>query len=110
MRRIIFKNENFQFIEYSGIGMSDTEYQALRVDRIGKAEEYAVDVRLNSKFADFNGDFVKYKYYDATVDYGLVTKSLSLKEVEEFIEVLQDGIAFARSINKWLDENPEYKA
>lgn len=110
MKRLIFQNENFQFMEYSGVGVNDTEYQALRVDRIGNAEKYMVDVELNFKFPNFNGDFVKYKYYDATVTYGSSNRIPKLEEVEEFIEVLQDGIAFARYINKWLDENPEYKA
>lgn len=110
MERIIFQNEHFQFIEYSGTGINDTEYQALKVMSTGKAEEYVVEVRLNFQWLDFNGGFEKYKYYDAVVAYGFGSKSLSLKETEEFIEVLQNGISFARSINRWLDENPEYKA
>jgi hypothetical protein len=97
-------------MEYSGTGINDTEYQALKVISVGKAEEYVVEVRLNFQWLDFNGGFEKYKYYDAVVAYGFGSKSLSLKETEEFIEVLQDGIAFARSINRWLNNNPEYKA
>ena len=97
-------------MEYSGTGINDTEYQALKVISIGKAEEYVVEVRLNFQWLDFNGGFEKYKYYDAVVAYGFGSKSLTLKETEEFIEVLQDGTAFARSINTWLDNNPEYKA
>lgn len=85
-------------------------YRGKKVISIGKAEEYVVEIRLNFQWLDFNGGFEKYKYYDAVVVYGFGSKSLSLKETEEFIEVLQNGIAFARSINKWLDENPEYKA
>ena len=30
MRRVIFQNENFQFIEHRGTGINDTEYQALK--------------------------------------------------------------------------------
>lgn len=62
-------------MEYSGTGINDTEYQALKVIRIGKAEEYVVEIRLNFQWLDFNG-----------------------------------GFAFARSINRWLDENPECEA
>ena len=97
-------------MEYNGIGINDTEYQALKVMSVDKAEDCVVEIRLNFQWLDFNGGFEKYKYYDAVVAYGFGSKSLSLKETEEFIEVLQDGIAFARSINRWLDENPEYKA
>lgn len=113
MERIIFQNENFQFIEYSTCiynGINDAVHEGLRVRSIGKAEEYMIEIKLNSEILVYNDNLVEHKYLDAIVEQTCsLNLTLTSKQVKECREVLQDSIVFAMYINSWLDENSEYK-
>ena len=114
MERIIFQNENFQFIEYSICiynGINDAVHEGLRVRSIGKAKEYAIEIILNSELLIYNGDLVEHKYLDAIVEQTCsLNSALTSEQAKECREVLEDSIVFAMCINTWLDNNPEYKA
>ena len=109
--RAIFEDENFVFSKTSGIGMNNTPWQGLEVDtKPGSiAQKHVVEVRLNfRRKGDFDGNLVIYYYTDAYVAHGSRMTQDSLKDTEEYIEVLQDAVDFAYRVNQWLHENPEY--
>ena len=112
MERIIFQNENFQFIEYSTCiynGINNAVHEGLRVRSIGKAKEYAIEIILNSELLIYD-DLVEHKYHDAIVKQTCsLNSTLTLEQSKECREALQDSIVFAMYINTWLDENSEYK-
>lgn len=114
MERIIFQNENFQFIEYSTCiynGINDAVHEGLRVRSIGKAKEYAIEIILNSELLMYNGNLVEHKYLDAIVEQTCsLNSTLTSEQVKECREALQDSIVFVMYINTWLNNNPEYKA
>lgn len=110
MERIIFQNENFQFIEYS-ICINDAVHQGLQVRSIGKAKEYMIEIKLNSELLIYDNNLMEHKYRDAIVEQTCSLNSiLTSEQAKECREVLQDRIVFAMYINSWLDENSEYKA
>lgn len=108
MRRVIFQNENFQFIEYSGTGINDTEYQALKVISIGKAQEYDISIIMDLRFTAKTGGNDKYDY--CYIQSSTKIEQLTLTQQEEFAETLLEAVHFSKSIFEWLDNNPEYKA
>lgn len=111
MKNVIMQNDNFMFIMYEGTGMQDTPYACLEVRSIGKADEQAVHIGMHGNMPKFDGTPVQYKYHDdACVTYGLNNRIPSRKDIEDFIEVLQDAINFADRVNAWLNDNPEWLA
>lgn len=114
MERIIFQNENFQFIEYSTCiynGINDAVHEGLRVRSIGKAEEYMIEIKLNSELLVYDDNLVGHKYLDAIVEQTCsLNLTLTSEQAKECRETLEDSIVFAMYINSWLDENSEYKA
>mgnify|MGYP007007196381 CR=1 FL=1 len=110
MERVIFQNENFQFIEYSTC-INNAVHQGLRVRSIGKAEEYMIEIKLNSELLIYDDTLVEHKYLDAIVEQTCsLNSTLTSEQAKECRETLEDSIVFAMYINSWLDENSEYKA
>ena len=110
MERLIFQNENFQFIEYSTC-INNAVHQGLRVRSISKAEEYMIEIKLNSELLVYGDNIVEHKYFDAIVEQTCsLNSTLTSEQAKECREVLRDSIVFAMYINSWLDENSEYKA
>lgn len=114
MERIIFQNENFQFIEYSTCiynGINDAVHEGLRVRSIGKAKEYMIEIKLNSELLIYDDTLVEHKYLDAIIEQTCsLNSTLTSEQAKECRETLEDSIVFAMYINSWLDENSEYKA
>lgn len=105
-RDIIFEDEYFDFVRTSGIGMQNTPWTGLSVISKGLAEKHVVEIRLNPLgWVDFVGDPVDRKYKDAYVAHGMRTRSDTLDETIEYIEVLEDAVEFATAVNEWLAEN-----
>ena len=112
MEKKIFENENFKLVEYSGRGIENTPYRALRVDSKGKAKKHVVSIDLQSDDHDFIGKPVHYHYYiDGTnVGHGMRCATDTLFETLEYAEVLKDAVLFAEKVNQWIDANREWKA
>ena len=96
-------NGNFWLVNESGIGINDTPWTGLRVMSSDEAEEYVIEIRLDSKgFADFNGEPVHKTYRGAYIAHGMRSRVETLDETERYVELLQEAIDFARKINKAL--------
>lgn len=105
MREIIFTQGDFTLVKESGIGVSDTPYEELRVISEGAAEKHVVEVRLESDYKAFNGQPVKYKYYGVEIAHGMRTSRDSLADTAEYIQVLQDALDFAKLVEKYIHDN-----
>ena len=100
---VIFEDDMFTFRKESGIGMSNTPWEGLRVDSKGLAEKHVVEIRLNTKgWNDFNGEPVKYQYKDCYIAHGMRSRSDTLDETAEYIDVLEDALVFAERVNDWI--------
>ena len=98
MREVIFSEGDFTLFKESGIGNKDTPWNGLVVKSEGLAEKHVVEVRLDSDFQSFNGEPVKYMYYNIYIAHGMRMKSDTIEETKEYIQVLQDAIEFAKKV------------
>ena len=106
VRETIFEDEYFDFVETHGIGVNDTPWSGLAVVSKGLAVKHVVEIRLNSKgMPEYNGDPIEYEYKDAYVTHGMRATMDTLEETEEYIEVLEDAVDFARRVNEYLYRN-----
>lgn len=107
---IIFEDPYFALRKRYGVGMNDTPYEALEVISKAIPEKYVVEIRLESYHPAFEGEPVKYEYRKdpATVAHGMAMRQETLEDTEEYIEVLEDAVAFARKVNNWINQNPDY--
>lgn len=100
---VLFEDPYFSLIEDGGIGINDTPWEGLRVISKGSAKKHVVEIRLKTKGSpDFNGEPVTYQYSDVEVAHGMRSTSDTLEDTEEYIEVLEDAVAFARKVKKYL--------
>lgn len=95
--------------------MGDTPWYGLTVKTKegSPAYKHVVEIRLNSMgtsphYTDFNGEPVTFQYSDAYVAHGMRSKMDTLDDTEEYIDVLEDAVDFARRVNEWLYRSPEY--
>lgn len=101
--KVLFSDPYFSLVEDSGIGINNTPWEGLYVISKGPAEKHVVEIRLKTKgFPDFNGEPVTYQYSDVEVAHGMRSTSDTLEDTEEYIEVLEDAVAFAKKIKKYL--------
>lgn len=108
---VIFEDEYFTFTKARGIGMNDTPWYGLTVKtKEGTpAKKHVVEIRLNSMgMPDYNGEPITYQYSDAYVAHGMRQTMDTLEDTEEYIDVLEDAVDFARRVNEWLYRSPEY--
>lgn len=106
-RDVIFSSEYFDFIRTEGIGMNDTPWSGLAVISKGLAKKHVVEIRLNTigGFPRFDGEPVVYKYRDCEIAHGMRSVKDTLEDTEEYIDVLEAALDFARDINDWLTVN-----
>ena len=105
----ILKSKNFELIKDSGVGIKNTPWTKLEVMSKNIAEKHVVEVCLKSDFPNLEGKPVQYKYSGAYVDHGMRMQSDTLDETLEYIEVLKEAVSFAKDVEKWIDEHPEWK-
>lgn len=111
---IIFEDEYFTFTKTQRIGMNDTPLYGLTVKTKegSPAYKHAVEIRLNprgtSHYRDFNGEPITFQYSDTYVAHGMRSTMDTLDDTEEYIDVLEDAVDFARRVNEWLYRSPEY--
>lgn len=108
-REVIFTVGDFSLVHESSIGREDTPLEGLKVISDGLAEKHVVEVRLDSDFQSFNGEPVKYMYYNIYIAHGMRMKSDTIEETKEYIQVLQDAIEFAKKVEVWCKENNWWK-
>lgn len=111
MREVIFSEGDFTLFKESGIGNNDTPWEGLIIKSEGLAEKHVVEVRLNSDgFARFDGEPVHYKYTGANVSHGMRMQTDSFTDTQEYIEVLQNALSFAKRVYKFIQESDEWRA
>lgn len=115
MKKLIVANTNnillqsndgmFKLIRTSGIGMEDTPWEGLAVRSYGLAEKHVVDIRLDTRWTDFNGDPVSETYYNVYVSHGMRSLADTLAETQEYIDVLQSAVDFAEQVQKYMQKH-----
>lgn len=107
MLNLIFSEGDFALYKKEDIGCHDTHFEGLEVKSSDNAAKYVVEVQLFSDSPRFDGTPVKYRYDTerTAVVHGMRSRSESLAETAEYIEVLQAAIAFANRVNKWIVDN-----
>ena len=107
---VIFEDPYFALRKRSGIGVNNTPYEQLEVISKSTPAKYVVEIRLDAYYSDFNGEPVKYQYRNspATVAHGMAMRTETLEDTIEYIDVLEDAVAFARKVNSWINANPDY--
>ena len=114
MREVIFTEGDFTLVKESGIGMRDVPWELLRILSDGNAEKHVIEIRLDSSYRspNFEGKSVKYTYGPDAVEvsHGMRTRKDTLAETEEYIEALEAAVAFARKVQKYIDESDEWRA
>lgn len=95
----------FELVSMEGIGMNDTPWKGLEVRSYGPAEKHAVQIRLvTANHPDFNGEPVEYQYSEAEVAHGMRMQKDTLEDTREYIEVLEEAVDFAESIDDALSD------
>jgi len=103
---VIFSSEYFDFIREEGIGINNTPWSGLAVVSKGLAKKHVVEIRLNTiGFPSFDGEPVVYKYRDCEIAHGMRSVKETLEDTEEYIDVLEAALDFARDVNDWLKVN-----
>jgi len=103
----IFEDENYIFKKEHGIGVNDTPYYGLAVKAKNgsPADKHVVQVRLNSDFPRYEGAPVGITYQGAYVAHGMRSSTDTWDDTQEYIEVLQDSLDFAKKVTQWIKHN-----
>ena len=107
--KAILTSKNFELVGKSGVGIENTPWTGLEVESKNIAKKHVVEVCLKSDFPDFKGKPVQYKYSGAYVSHGMRMQNDTLDETLEYAEVLKEAVRFAKDVEKWMDEHPEWK-
>lgn len=109
---MIFEDENYIFKKEHGTGVNDTPYYGLAVrEKDGSlADKHTVQVRLSSNYPRFEGTPVGITYRGAYVAHGMRGVTDTWDDTEEYIEVLQDALDFAKKVTQWIRDNGYDKA
>ena len=105
---MIFKSDQFRFIAHYDKAGKDWLRETLRVESMDKAQEYDISIIMDLRFTAKTGGNDKYNY--CYIQSSTKIEQLTLTQQEEFAETLLEAVHFSKSIFKWLDNNPEYKA
>ena len=103
----------FTLIRYTSVGRNNVEYEALRVESAGRANDFVVEIRLSSTPGKFDeGEYFQYKYYtDKTnIAHGMAGHIEYLSETEDYIYVLECALDFARKVNQYIRRHKEWCA
>ena len=116
-KEIIFSEGDYALERHWGMGMQDIPWDGLEVKSKGAADKHVISVRLNTANSmhleeDDEGNILPFRYiYEvdgAYVNHGMRMCSDSLKETEEYIDALKAAVEFAKRINAWLAQHPEW--
>ena len=95
----------FELVKVEGVGMNNTPYTALQVRSSGLAEKHVVEIRLQSSWGKFEGEPFTYSYYGVEVAHGMRSVIDSLKDTQEYIDVLESALSFAYEVEDYLADN-----
>lgn len=109
MNTELISTNNFSLYAVEGVGRNDTKWTGLEVVSKNAARKHCVEVRLDSDDPDFNGGSVQYKYHGAHVIHGMRMDKDTLDETLELAEALKEAVTFARIVETWIDNNPQWK-
>jgi hypothetical protein len=99
------------------MGMQDVPWDNLEVRSTGAADKHVIEVRLETANSmhleeDEEGKPLPFRYIynlDRTnVSHGMRMTTDTLAETEEYVEALKAAVAFARRVNTWLEQHPEW--
>ena len=97
------KDGMFTLISEEGVGREDTSWKGLAIIGNDLAEKHVVEIRMITKGSpEFNGEPVKYKYDGVYVAHGMRSVMDTLKDTEEYIQVLQSALDFAKGMDKYI--------
>lgn len=105
---VIFSEGDFTLVEESGIGMSDTPWEGLKIISRDAADKHVVEVRLYIVGnPPFNGTPVKYRYDPerTEISHGMRMVADTFADTEEYIKVLEAALAFAKRVNQYIIDN-----
>ena len=105
----ISTNSNFRLCKRSGKGVNDTQYEELVVISDNLADKYVVEIRLESDYLPYIGEFVRNKYGDVYIAHGMRSVNESLSETKEYVDVLNEAIEFAYTVKDFINSNDEWK-
>lgn len=95
----------FELVRISSVGVNNTPFTRLYVNSSGLAEDYVIEIRLDPKYHEFNGEEFEYLYNDVSVAHGMSMKHETLENTAEYISVLQSALDFAYEIKDYLANN-----
>ena len=103
---------NFSLVQESGIGMQDTPWTGYKVKRSKLADTYVVDVRIDNRWSDFNGEPVEYEPRRCEVSYGMRMAHNTVSDIRQFIALLEEAISFKQKLDDYFssqydDYDPE---
>ena len=99
------KDGMFTLVKEKGEGRENTPWEGLAVLSNGLAEKHVVEIRLKvSNFPEFNGEPVRYEFKGVYISHGMRNVMDTLDETEEYIEVLQSALDFAKEMDKYIDQ------
>lgn len=109
-REVIFNYGDFTLVKENGIGMNNTPWEGLKVISDGLAEDFVVAVRLErAGLVPYNGEPVKIKYTgNVAVAHGMKSRTETLTETAQYINVLTEALTFALRVERFLSENDEW--
>lgn len=110
MRELIFSQGDFSLVKESGTGRNNVEWSGLKVISEGNADKHVVEVRLwSDNVPQFDKSPVVYKYSKVYVAHGMRSATDTLAETKEYIDVLTDALEFAKRVEKYINNNEEWR-
>ena len=101
---------NFKLYTESGIGMHNTPWTGFKVVRSKLADKHVVDVRVDTQWADLNGEPVEYQPRACYVAYGMRSTRGTVADIQTFIRLLEEAIEFKYEIDDYFSDVPGYTA
>ena len=101
---------NFKLCTNSGIGMQNTPWTGFVVVRSKLADKHVVDIRIDTQWADFNGEPVDYQPRACHVCNGMRSTRDTIADLQTFILLLEEAIEFKYEIDDYFSDVPDYTA
>ena len=108
---ILLETENFTLVKKNGINLDGIPYEELEVIPENLANEFniAIDLESNTWLKDHsNEELIVYKYYDIIVRPRAINKRLTNDDIDKYISILKESVAFTEKVKEFLVENNLY--
>ena len=99
---------NFRLCKKNGVGREETPFEELVVVSENLAEKHVIEIRLDSNYIPFNGQPVKYTYYDVYIAHGMRGSKDSIEDIKEYITVLEEAVKFATIVKDYIESSDEW--